>query len=206
MKDFRVRGGARAWIAALALAALLTGWTSSRADVDESRRQWVATWTASQQAPEPPAIGANPPQFSNQTIRQIVRVSMGGTTARIRLRNEFGRTLLRVGEVRIAHQLAGPSTVPGSDKVVTFGGRASVTIPAGAPLLSDPIDIEGLLVVSCGTQQSESLLVVEPGGHAAFEPVHMSTGRLPGARNCALEWRRCSPARWGCSRRGWLRM
>jgi lysophospholipase L1-like esterase len=141
MKNLLVRGGARTWIAGLALAALSIGWTSSRADADEGRRQWVATWTASQQAPEPPAIGANPPQFSNQTIRQIVRVSMGGTTARIRLSNEFGSTPLLVGEVRIAQQLAGPSTVPGSDRVVTFGGRASVTIPAGAPLLSDPIDV-----------------------------------------------------------------
>lgn len=141
MKNFWSRGRAQAWIAALALAALSAGWTSSRADGDESRRQWVATWTASQQAPEPPAIGAIPPQFSNQTIRQIVRVSMGGTTARIRLSNEFGSTSLRVGEVRIAQQLAGPSTVPGSDRLVKFGGRSSVTIPAGAPLLSDPIDI-----------------------------------------------------------------
>ena len=140
-KTFWARGSVRSCIAILAIAALSTGWTSSRADADESRRQWVATWTASQQAPEPPIIGALPAQFSNQTIRQIVRVSIGGTTARVRLSNEFGSTPLRVGEVRIAQQLAGPSMVPGSDRVVTFGGRASVTIPAGAPLLSDPIDI-----------------------------------------------------------------
>jgi lysophospholipase L1-like esterase len=126
---------------ALVLAALSTGWTNSRADSDESRRQWVATWTASQQAPEPPFIGAKPAQFSNQTIRQIVHVSIGGTRVRVRLSNEFGSTPLRVGEVRIAQQLAGPSMLPGSDKEVTFGGRGSVTIPAGAPLLSDPIDI-----------------------------------------------------------------
>lgn len=141
MKYSLARGGVRAWVLAFVLAALSAGWTSSHADGDESRRQWVATWVASQQAPEPPIIGANPSQFSNQTIRQIVHVSMGGTKVRIRLSNEFGSAPLRVGEVRIAQQLSGPSMVPGSDRTVTFGGRGSVTIPAGAPLLSDPIDI-----------------------------------------------------------------
>jgi hypothetical protein len=141
MKQFLAHGRVRVWTLDIMLVALSAGWTSSWADGDESRRQWVATWVASQQAPEPPIIGANPAQFSNQTIRQIVRVSMGGTTARLRLSNEFGRTPLRVGEVRIAQQLSGASTVPGSDRAVTFGGRSSVTIPAGAPLLSDPIDI-----------------------------------------------------------------
>ncbi len=141
MKYHMARGGVRAWALALVLGALSIGPTSSRADADESRRQWVATWTASQQSPEPPFIGASPAQFSNQTIRQIVHVSMGGNRVRLRLSNEFGTTALRVGEVRIAQQLAGPSTVPGSDKAVTFGGRGSVTIPAGAPLLSDPIDM-----------------------------------------------------------------
>ncbi len=133
--------GMRTGALALVLAALSTGWTGSLADDKGSRGQWVATWTASQQAPEPPFIAASPAQFSNQTIRQIVHVSLGGTTVRVRLSNEFGVTSLRVGEVRIAHQLAGPSTVPGSDRLVTFGGRSAVTIPAGAPMLSDPIDI-----------------------------------------------------------------
>jgi lysophospholipase L1-like esterase len=141
MKTFSTRMGLRVAAWSLAAIALSASWSVGRADSDESRRQWVATWTASQQAPEPPIIGANPVQFSNQTIRQILHVSIGGSTVRVRLSNEFGRTPLRVGEVRIAHQLAGASIVPGSDRAVTFGGRGSVTIPAGAPLLSDPIAV-----------------------------------------------------------------
>ncbi len=141
MKSFSTRMGLRVAVWSLAAAALSASWGISRADSDERARHWVATWTASQQAPEPPIIGANPAQFSNQTIRQILHVSIGGSTVRVRLSNEFGRTPLQVGEVRIAHQLAGASIVPGSDRAVTFGGRSSVTIPAGAPLLSDPIAI-----------------------------------------------------------------
>lgn len=141
MKDFLARRGARICGLALVLVALASGWTPSRADSEASRRPWVATWTASQQAPEPPFVAADPAQFSNQTLRQIVHVSLGGQHVRVRLSNEFGHAPLRVGEVRIGQQLAGPSILPGSDRAVTFGGRASVTIPAGAPLLSDPIDI-----------------------------------------------------------------
>jgi lysophospholipase L1-like esterase len=133
--------GLRMAVWGLSGLVLSTVWGASRAESDESRRQWVATWTSSQQAPEPPAVAASPSQFSNQTIRQIVHVSIGGNTVRLRLSNEFGRTPLRVGEVHVAQQLAGASIVPGSDRAVTFGGRGSVTIPAGAPFLSDPIAI-----------------------------------------------------------------
>ncbi len=132
----RAHGRAAAW-AVLALAAL---GAQAQSAGDAAQRQWVATWTASQQPPEPPFIGPSPAQFANQTVRQILPVSLGGTTVRVRLSNEFGRTPLRVGEVRLAQQLAGASTVPGSDRPVTFGGRTSVTIPAGAPMLSDPIE------------------------------------------------------------------
>jgi len=36
----------------------------------------------------------------------------------------------------------GPAIVAGSDRPLTFGGEASVTVPPGAPVLSDPVDLE----------------------------------------------------------------
>lgn len=103
---------------------------------------WIGTWSASPQAPEPPFVNPTPASFSNQTIRQIVRTSLGGERVRVRLSNEFGRAPLVVGEVRIALQASGATTVPGSDRPLTFGGRTSFTVPAGAPLLSDPVDFD----------------------------------------------------------------
>ena len=141
MKQSIARLTARVAGAALVAIALSTTWGLAGAHGDDGRKNWVATWTASSQPPEPPFINPNPASFSNQTIRQIVHVSLGGSTVRLRLSNEFGRTPLRVGELRVAHQLAGASTVPGSDRPVTVGGQTSFTIPAGAPLLSDPVDI-----------------------------------------------------------------
>jgi len=141
MDRFVSRLGWRVMALAFTAGTLAAAWTSAWADAEQGPHRWLATWTASQQAPEPPAIAADPAQFSNQTLRQIVHVSVGGDSVRLRLSNEFGRTPLRVGEVRIAQQLAGPSIVPGSDRAVTFGGRTAFTIPAGAPVLSDPVDI-----------------------------------------------------------------
>ena len=141
MKQSIARLTARVAGAALVAIALSTTWGLAGAHGDDGRKNWVATWTASPQPPEPPFINPNPASFSNQTIRQIVHVSLGGSTVRLRLSNEFGRTPLRVGELRVAHQLAGASTVPGSDRPVTVGGQTTFTIPAGAPLLSDPVDI-----------------------------------------------------------------
>ena len=139
MNHFIARLSARAAVIGVLATALGLACISASAHDGERRKDWVGTWAASQQTLEPPFIAANPAQFSNQTIRQIVPLSLGGQTLRLRLSNEFGRTPLRVGEVRVAQQLAGASILPGSDRVVTFGGQVNVTIPAGAPMLSDPI-------------------------------------------------------------------
>ena len=141
MKNLIARLSARAAGVVLVAVALSASWGLAGAHDADDRSNWVATWTASPQAPEPPIVNANPASFSNQTIRQIVHLSLGGSTVRLRLSNEFGRVPLRIGELRVAHQLAAASTVPGSDRPVTVGGQTSFTIPAGAPLLSDPVDI-----------------------------------------------------------------
>lgn len=78
---------------------------------------------------------------ANVTIRQLVRVSASGNRIRLRFTNEGGSDVLPLGAVHVG--LAGPdgSILPGSDRIVTFDGMRAVTIPAGAPLLSDPVDL-----------------------------------------------------------------
>ncbi|MBL7258959.1 SGNH/GDSL hydrolase family protein [Paractinoplanes lichenicola] len=102
---------------------------------------WIATWAAA-----PTTVPPNPPSaptvLANQTVRHVVHCSAGGDEIRIRVTNEFGQGPLRLGAVRVAlRQGDGASTaiVPGSDRRVTFGNRAEVTLPAGSPLLSDPV-------------------------------------------------------------------
>jgi lysophospholipase L1-like esterase len=103
---------------------------------------WVGSWGASPLPPSPPnARFAATPSFANQTIRQIVRLSAGGEKIRLRLTNEFGAQPLRVGAARVALADGTNTLVKGSERSVTFGGKSSATIAAGAPLLSDPIDL-----------------------------------------------------------------
>ncbi len=80
--------------------------------------------------------------LTNVTVRQLVRVSAGGTQIRLRFSNENGTDMLPVGAVRVG--LAGPNgdVLPNSSHVVTFDGRSGgVMIPASAPLYSDPVGI-----------------------------------------------------------------
>ncbi|HWU56246.1 MAG TPA: GDSL-type esterase/lipase family protein, partial [Rhizomicrobium sp.] len=107
-------------------------------------------------APLPEAAAAQPPLVENPgnipvatlnsdpadvTIRQLVRVSAAGKRIRLRFTNEGGSDVLTVGAVHVG--LAGPdgSVLPGSDRTVTFDGHQAITIPAGAPLLTDPVDL-----------------------------------------------------------------
>ena len=101
------------------------------------RNAWIATWAAS---PEPADPDPNEPllKIEDQTVRQRVRVSIGGAQLCIRLSNEYGSAPILIGSATVATP-NGPANVrPGSMQTVTFGGRSSINIPAGAPVLSDP--------------------------------------------------------------------
>jgi lysophospholipase L1-like esterase len=103
---------------------------------------WVGSWGASPLPPSPatqrfPAT----PGFANQTIRQVVRLSAGGDRLRLRLTNEYGKEPLHIGAARVALADGTGKLVAGSERTVTFGGKGSATIPAGAPMLSDPVDL-----------------------------------------------------------------
>ncbi|RNF32404.1 hypothetical protein NM04_01885 [Massilia aurea] len=99
---------------------------------------WTASWGA---APAGPPPDASLHAFNNQTLRLIVQSSVGGNRVRIRLSNELGSTPLRIGAARIGLRAQGSDLAPGTDRALTFGGRAGVTIPAGAPALSDPVEL-----------------------------------------------------------------
>ena len=89
------------------------------------------------------AIGsASPLHFKDQTIRQIAHISAGGGRIRVVLANSLGTLPLRVGAASVAIRDKGSAIVTSSKKTLTFGGLASPTIPAGAILTSDPVDLK----------------------------------------------------------------
>jgi lysophospholipase L1-like esterase len=126
--------------------------------------KWVATWASS---PAPPDPDPDRPilNLQNQTVRERVRISVGGSQFRIRLTNEYGSSPLLVGSVTAAVPTDPAGIKSGSIQTVTFGGKNSITIPAGAPAISDPV----ALLVAFGTEISISLYLPErvatPTGH-----------------------------------------
>jgi len=96
---------------------------------------WVGTWTAT----PAPADGVS---LSSPTIRMFPRVSAGGETIRVRLSNAAGTGDLTIASTHVALRGAGAGIRPGTDRIVTFNGSASVKIPAGAFVISDPVALE----------------------------------------------------------------
>ncbi|WP_327394464.1 SGNH/GDSL hydrolase family protein [Streptomyces phaeochromogenes] len=122
---------------ALLLGAALTPSASAQAPEPTT---WTGTW-----ATAPTAVPkTDTTAFNDQTIRQIVHTSIAGSALRIRLSNEFGKQPLKIGEVHVARRASGtdePTIDPATDRELTFSGKSSVTIPAGAPALSDPVTL-----------------------------------------------------------------
>jgi lysophospholipase L1-like esterase len=97
----------------------------------ETGVRWVDAWCA-----PPDSAG---PSFSAQTVRQVIRTSIGGSSVRVRLSNLFGTAPVTIGPVHVAARASGSATRSGTDRAVTFGGKPTVTIAKGAEVLSDPI-------------------------------------------------------------------
>ncbi|HEU5314299.1 MAG TPA: SGNH/GDSL hydrolase family protein [Candidatus Udaeobacter sp.] len=99
---------------------------------------WIATWASSPQSgtpnPREPLLNVD-----NQTVRERVRVSIGGSQIRLRFSNEFGSSPLLIGSATVAIPTDASSIKRESIQSVTFEGHNSITIPPGAPILSDPI-------------------------------------------------------------------
>lgn len=123
---------------AVALCLCMSAAVAQQAD------DWVGTWTASPQpvwAPDflaPPKVTRN---LWNQTVRELAHVSIGGSKIRLLLSNEYTNYPITIGPVHAAISEKGAAIVAATDRAVTFGGKPSITIPPGAPALSDPIDL-----------------------------------------------------------------
>ncbi len=135
----------RAFLAAALCTALVAGLATSPAQAQRAEAgDWIGTWSASPQPMWGPEFFVPidiPRSLRNQTIRQIARLSLGGSRVRVELSNEYGEHPLVIGAAHVALAGEGGAIVPGSDRALTFSGSPSITVPPGAPLWSDPVDL-----------------------------------------------------------------
>ncbi|MBC9032005.1 SGNH/GDSL hydrolase family protein [Sphingomonas sp. JC676] len=103
--------------------------------------RWVPAWAS-------PPIGYEPDTrdgkgfgrpFKDETVRQEIRVGVTGRSVRVRFTNELSDAPLRIGAASILRLDADGKPVPGSLRSLQFGQARGVTVPARAPMLSDPI-------------------------------------------------------------------
>jgi lysophospholipase L1-like esterase len=146
----------------LALIVIFTASTAVAADKPE---HWVPTWGTAQQLvattspfrpanapattpPSPaPAPSTTPPPFrvttlNNQTVRMILRTSIGGRRVRVKLSNAFGLAAVTIGSVHVARRGTDASIAGGTDRALTFGGKSSFTVMSGVVVVSDPVDLD----------------------------------------------------------------
>lgn len=108
--------------------------------------QWVGAWAAS---PSDASRGSDISDmfdasghlkfaFRDATARVVLTPSIAGTTARVRLSNRFGTDPATFSRAGIARRASGAALAAGSAVPLTFGGRWSVTVPAGRDVVSDP--------------------------------------------------------------------
>src|SRR5437867_4251657 len=139
---------------ALAVVAMAVCFFASLAAGQNDRpsntgEHWVATWATAQQLMATPAGGRSgappsnlPATFANQTVRMIVRTSLGGSRVRVELSNMFNAQPVEIGAAHIAIHKGHGATVEGTDRLLTFGSSSSFTIPAGVLVVSDPVSLE----------------------------------------------------------------
>src|SRR5882724_2666998 len=141
--------------ASLALCLLTLASAALADNRDHGNRKWAASWTT---APVNVFKGVGSVQTAalvnfafpsttgtqaiNQTLRMIVKPDIWGGTMRVRLSNTWGTGPVTFGRVAIGLQSFSGATVSGTNRVVTFGGKTSVTLAAGEERFSDAVHVE----------------------------------------------------------------
>ncbi len=123
--------------------AILIGWSLTAAGQAQrstapAPARWVGTWATS-------AFDGDPwhtiPTLVDSTLREIVHTSIPGKALRVRFTNEFGTEPLHIDAANIALSAGESAIQPESMHALTFGGQASIVIPPGAEVVSDPVQM-----------------------------------------------------------------
>ena len=125
-------------LAGIFIGMLLLGCSGSKSLLDKNSG-WVGTWTTAPQLVEPHNMPPAP-GLTDNTIRQIVRVSVGGDMVRLRFSNAFSKSPVEMKSVAIAQVSEGSSIEISFQKLLKFKKNESVTMNPGGEVYSDPIN------------------------------------------------------------------
>jgi len=102
---------------------------------------WTGSWTTAPQSVEPNNMPPAP-GLANNTFRQIIRVSLGGKTIRLKFTNLFSKSPLTLKSVGIALSNGGSNIYKKTAKVLKFNKKKEVTLAPNTELTSDEINFK----------------------------------------------------------------
>ena len=126
---------------AIIILLLCTSCTSLTSKASNTKECWICTWLSGQQLTErnnmPPAPG-----LTNNTLRQVVHVTLGGSKLRVQFSNMYGNSPVTIQAAHLAVSIGGSAIDTATDKALTFNGSPSINIPAGLEIFSDALDFD----------------------------------------------------------------
>ena len=144
--------------------------------------RWISTWASSQQLTETKNLPPEP-GLAGHTLRQVLRVSLGGDQLRVTFSNVFGDAPLVITAATVALSMGGSAIQPESVRALRFHESASATVQPGAVLVSDPValvaDHDAQLAVTTYFSSVPASITGHPGsrttsfiqaGNAVTEP------------------------------------
>ena len=105
------------------------------------QEHWVATWATAQLLVQPSPAPAAARGYDNQTVRMMVRASIGGRRVRVKISNALGSAPVTLGAAHIAIRSKDSEIVPASDRALSFNGKPGCAIGPGIVMMSDPVDL-----------------------------------------------------------------
>jgi lysophospholipase L1-like esterase len=195
---------ARAMLVSLVAISSTPTYSAQASHPDE---HWVSSWATAQQLtpltnppwakpppraqPEHSPILPIPERLKDQTVRMLIRATIGGKQVRVQLSNAQGYEPVAIGSVHVALHDRGSGIVSGSDRAATFGGQARVKLQPGAVIVSDPIELSvpplSTLAISLYVPGEVGQLTVHPLGlHTTYVASGDMTSAtsLPAALEC----------------------
>ncbi len=102
-------------------------------------QQWTGTWATATEKPFSKSDVPQKVQLDNNTLRQVVHVSLGGDVLRLELSNAFGDEPLEINSVYIADAADGEQIDTKTARYLLFNGQRGVTIAPHQVVFSDAL-------------------------------------------------------------------
>lgn len=111
---------------------------ASGVPADCTGRHWVGAWSAApSNAGHDPLPGTRP--LASQTVRMVVRPTLGGRVARVRLSHRYGDRPARISHATVAVRAQGAAAVGRTLRELTFDGAPEIVLRPGHDIASDPV-------------------------------------------------------------------